>query len=156
MDGKKSWKIEYELADIAEVAKSLLEMSKIPNFLFSGPMGAGKTTLIASLVSHLGSLDAASSPTFGWVNTYQDPAGRTVAIHFDNYRIEDPASVHAEELWEYYELGIPVLMEWPEKLTVSLWPDEYHWIEISLVSAKRRLLRFYDNSPASNLSPSLP
>jgi tRNA threonylcarbamoyladenosine biosynthesis protein TsaE len=137
------WDVEYGRDELDRVAGELLEKTGSGHILISGPMGAGKTTLISALSHELGSADKASSPTFGWVNSYAHTDGTLLAYHFDNYRIDDPASIHTEELWEYYDHKVPVWMEWPEKLEPEQWPEAYYHLEISLISEERRRLRLF-------------
>ncbi len=141
--GECLWEAEYGREELDHIASRLLEKTGSGHILISGPMGAGKTTLISALSKELGSADEASSPTFGWVNSYATRDGALLAYHFDNYRIEDPKSVHTEELWEYYDQNVPVWMEWPEKLEPEQWPEEYYQLEITLIAEGGRRLRLF-------------
>ena len=55
----------YNKGELPNVAKQIVTHSKSKILAFYAPMGAGKTTLIKSLVKELGSSDTVSSPTFG-------------------------------------------------------------------------------------------
>ncbi len=99
---------------------------------FDGPMGAGKTTLIAALCRELGMADEASSPTFSIVNEYTSADGSQTIYHFDFYRLEgreDAEEIGAED---YFSSGCLCLMEWAgnigdalpeETLTVTITPQ---------------------------------
>ena len=78
--------IEYSLQEIDDVARQLLHSFTYPIVAIVGQMGSGKTTLIQSIVSQLGSEDTVSSPTFGLVHQYTTTKGEV--IHMDLYRLE--------------------------------------------------------------------
>jgi len=63
--------LTYSLADLNSVAKKIITNTTSKIILFDAEMGMGKTTLIKSLVKHLGCDDEVSSPTFSLVNEYQ-------------------------------------------------------------------------------------
>lgn len=83
---------------------------------FYAPMGAGKTTFISAVCSHLGVReDAISSPTFAIVNEYCAASAETI-FHFDFYRIDNPAEALDIGLYDYLDSGSLCLMEWPENI----------------------------------------
>ncbi|MDE6084488.1 MAG: tRNA (adenosine(37)-N6)-threonylcarbamoyltransferase complex ATPase subunit type 1 TsaE [Muribaculaceae bacterium] len=96
-------------------------------FSFNAPMGAGKTTFIAAVCKALKMADEASSPTFSIVNEYHaDPSEKTPfgkIFHFDFYRIETPEDALDLGLDDYFDSGVPCLMEWAENIG-SLLPEE--------------------------------
>ena len=130
-------KLNYQLENISEVAPYLLETLKSKTILFSGEMGAGKTTLIKALVKHLGSTDQVSSPTFSLVNEYT--TGKTSIYHFDFYRIEDETEAYDIGFEDYLYTKHYIFIEWPEKIS-SLWPQHYTHAELKTQNGNSRLL----------------
>lgn len=130
-------KLKYQLKDINEAASYLLENSKSKTILFSGEMGAGKTTLIKALASQLGCTDQVSSPTFSLVNEYT--AEKASIYHFDFYRIEDETEAYDMGFEDYLYTKHFIFIEWPEKIT-SLWPQHYTHAELKTQGENLRLL----------------
>src|SRR5690242_10894683 len=62
----------------------------------AGPLGAGKTSIARGLLSALGLVGEAPSPSFAIVQPYAPPEVIMPVLHVDLYRIEDPAEI--EEL----------------------------------------------------------
>lgn len=85
----------------------------------SGPLGVGKTALARGLLAALGHSGEVPSPSFAIVQPYDelDPP----VWHVDLFRIDD--------VGELDELGLDsaangvLLVEWPEKVGRSLWPQ---------------------------------
>ncbi|MDE0205885.1 MAG: tRNA (adenosine(37)-N6)-threonylcarbamoyltransferase complex ATPase subunit type 1 TsaE [Candidatus Tectomicrobia bacterium] len=80
----------------------------------SGPLGAGKTTLVQGFARGLG-IDRAvyvRSPTFTLVNEYQGPVP---LYHLDFYRLENVDEVWDVGFEEYLEAGGVVIVEWADK-----------------------------------------
>lgn len=83
---------------------------------FRGDLGAGKTTMIQTLISHLHGGDIAIiSPSFTLLQTYDVTLlGEPCTIwHYDLYRLEDEAELQELALEEAFEDGV-ALIEWPE------------------------------------------
>lgn len=83
---------------------------------FRGDLGAGKTTMIQSLIRALGGGDLAIiSPTFNLLQTYDVTLldAPCTVWHYDLYRLEDEAELAELGLEEAFDAGI-CLIEWPE------------------------------------------
>ena len=88
----------------------------------TGPLGAGKTSLVRGMLAALGFVGEAPSPSFALVIAYEPPEVRLPLWHVDLYRIESPA--------EIVELGLDdaladsaLAIEWPELAGEDAWPD---------------------------------
>lgn len=89
---------------------------------FTGPLGAGKTTLIQALCKTLGVEEAVSSPTFSLVNAYETVGGQVV-YHLDLYRLDSLDEALAMGIEEYLDSGCYCLIEWPA-IIETLLPEE--------------------------------
>jgi tRNA threonylcarbamoyladenosine biosynthesis protein TsaE len=107
--------IIYNLDDLPKIVaelKALMQTHRI--FAFTGSLGAGKTTLIRSLLQACGVTGVISSPTFTYVNIYSNNTNQKF-YHFDLYRITHPQEFIDAGFDEY--LNDPqayVFIEWPE------------------------------------------
>lgn len=80
----------------------------------SGPLGAGKTTLVRGLLAaRFGRPVDTPSPTFTLVQTYGPDLRGEELRHFDLYRLTRPDEVW-ELGWEDLDEGI-ALVEWPDR-----------------------------------------
>ncbi len=87
-----------------------------------GDLGAGKTTFSRGLIHGLGFEGDVASPTFPIVQVYDEPDVRLPLWHVDLYRIEHESEL--EELALDEALGhAALIIEWPERLGSSLWPE---------------------------------
>ncbi|WP_242093406.1 tRNA (adenosine(37)-N6)-threonylcarbamoyltransferase complex ATPase subunit type 1 TsaE [Aestuariivivens sediminicola] len=107
-------KISFDLSEVDDVGKWLKAHVNSKILLFHGAMGAGKTTVIKSLVKALGSEDEVSSPTFSIVNEYESKHG--TIYHFDLYRIKDLEEAYNFGIEDYFNTGNWILVEWPQLL----------------------------------------
>jgi tRNA threonylcarbamoyladenosine biosynthesis protein TsaE len=103
------------------LAETRTEDGGLVALALSGPLGAGKTTLVRGLVSALPGAEEAevSSPSFNIVNIYPT---RPQVAHFDLYRV---AGAAPEEFLDALEAqNILVVAEWMENLPRADWPQE--------------------------------
>lgn len=102
-----------ELNKAVELLKSLMPQCKV--FTFTGSLGAGKTTLVRALLQKCGvDKDIITSPTFTYVNVYENRRGQTF-YHFDLYRIGSLDEFCAAGFDEYlYAPNSWAFIEWPE------------------------------------------
>ncbi len=87
--------------------------------VFSGGLGAGKTTFCRGLAEGLGCIDAASSPTFAIAQLYRGPIPMA---HFDAYRISSEEDLETAGFYDYLEQGAVVALEWGENVAHLLQP----------------------------------
>lgn len=79
----------------------------------TGELGAGKTTLVRSMLRALGFSGKVKSPTYALVELYT--ISRLNLYHFDLYRFDDPAEWLDSGFREYFNPESVCLVEWPEK-----------------------------------------
>ena len=117
----------YSKDDIATVASRLKELlDNAAVMTFTGPLGAGKTTMVKELLKQSGVTDLITSPTFAYVNQYRNDKG-TVYSHFDLYRIGTLDAFMAAGFDEYlFAPDCKALIEWPEPIMPLLTRDTYH------------------------------
>jgi tRNA threonylcarbamoyladenosine biosynthesis protein TsaE len=102
----------------------------------SGPLGAGKTTLVRGLLRALGWQGAVKSPTYTLVESYE--LGGIRLHHFDLYRLTDPAELEFIGLREYLDGEAISLVEWAERGGGML-PEADLTVEITLQDGGRRI-----------------
>lgn len=114
------------------LAKGLPEGALV---LLTGPMGAGKTTLVQFLAQALGFGGEVTSPTYTLIHEYPSPQG--LIVHIDAYRMADQEELYQLGLEDYLPEARLVLIEWgdpkvfPDSLEVRLQPQgETRWAEI--------------------------
>ncbi|WP_405414972.1 tRNA (adenosine(37)-N6)-threonylcarbamoyltransferase complex ATPase subunit type 1 TsaE [Maribacter sp. Asnod1-A12] len=129
----------YNEGELKKIAQSIIKHTKSKTIAFYAPMGAGKTTLIKTLVKELGSIDNVSSPTFGLVNEYAMKSGELLGYHFDFYRLENEEEAMDMGLDDYLLSGRWLFMEWPEKIS-SLLPVDAQKINIEIIDITTRRL----------------
>jgi len=113
-----------ELNDWQAVADNLVQRLKPGAIVtLSGPLGAGKTTLVQYLAKTLGAPKRAISPTFALMRIYKVRNLDTIRrlVHVDAYRIENEKDLVVLDLdEEMLEPGTVVLIEWPEMIRTWL------------------------------------
>ena len=128
---------EYNLNNIDNIAKELINSFKNKIVLFNGDMGSGKTTIISSIVNILGTNVKVSSPTFSIVNEYNIDEGSI--YHFDFYRLKSSDEALDLGIYEYLNSGNWNFIEWGEKIQ-ELLNEEFTTVNIKVISKGKRLL----------------
>lgn len=134
----------FEICDIENEHTRMMEyvVSQQKHiYLLHGNLGAGKTTWVKYLVSHLGG-DArqVDSPTFSIVNTYEVNGNQI--HHFDLYRLESLEEIEDIGFMEYIDSGNLCIIEWPEKIAEFLPTEDVLTLNISLHLEKCRKYSF--------------
>ncbi len=96
--------------------------------LFSGELGAGKTTMSQGIARGLAFTGSVTSPTFTLIQEYN---GMIPVYHVDAYRLESEEEVADLGLEELFEGDGLTLVEWSERLG-GLIPRDY--VSVDLVS----------------------
>lgn len=135
--------ISYTLPDIENAAAAFWQVAKnYQVILFSGEMGAGKTTFIHALCDVLGVEDAVSSPTFALINEYHfsDNGTDRVIYHMDWYRLKDEEEAFNAGMEDtLMRKNTYSLIEWPEK-ALALIPKNSLWVTIDTIEKTTRNL----------------
>ncbi|EOQ89107.1 tRNA threonylcarbamoyl adenosine modification protein YjeE [Leptospira yanagawae serovar Saopaulo str. Sao Paulo = ATCC 700523] len=108
-------------SSLDSIVTSYLSLNKKPILLFTGEMGAGKTTFIREWFSRYGTNSSINSPTFSLYNVYD--SHKFSLVHFDLYRIhslEEMENLGFEEIWGKEDVSA---IEWWQKAE-SILPKE--------------------------------
>lgn len=130
-------KSESELTTVLNEMLSLAGNRK--KWMFSGELGAGKTTIIKQLCAILGCKDDITSPTFSIVNEYEGEKG--VIYHLDLYRLKDLEEALHMGIEEYLDQDVFCFIEWP-KVIQPIWPMDAVEINIEILDDSRRKIIF--------------
>lgn len=117
-------RFNYGIDQVPQIARMLTSL--LPHcavMTFSGPLGAGKTTLIREILHNKGVHEHITSPTFNYVNSYKNLAGEKF-YHFDLYRITSLDMFCSMGFDEYlYQPKSWAFIEWPEPIAPLLTHD---------------------------------
>ena len=112
-------------------------------FALYGKMGAGKTTFIQAICSHLGSDDNVTSPTFALINEYNTSDSNSI-FHFDFYRIENLEEAFDLGYEDYLYSGQYCFIEWPEMIEPLL-PENIVKVKIEVQDNESRKISAHLN-----------
>ena len=87
----------------------------------SGDLGAGKTSLVRSILRTMGVTGPVKSPTFALLEPYV--VSSLDFYHFDFYRFTDPREFEAAGFRELFGPGAVCAIEWPERAGSLPTPD---------------------------------
>jgi tRNA threonylcarbamoyladenosine biosynthesis protein TsaE len=110
--------------------------------LVGGPLGAGKTRLVAGLARGLGVRSRVRSPTFTLIGEYH---GRLLLVHVDLYRLQEPVDPLPLGLDEYREQGV-LAVEWGERLP-DAWRADALNVRLEFAGADERTVTARGRGP---------
>jgi tRNA threonylcarbamoyladenosine biosynthesis protein TsaE len=102
--------------ETVEFGRTLAQVLAPPKLvLLSGPLGAGKTTLVKGIAEAFQAApeEEVTSPTFTLVHEYRGP--RVNIYHIDLYRIDTERELATLGLEDLFEPDNVLLIEWGEK-----------------------------------------
>lgn len=113
---QRTQEFTYALDNLDTVANRIIQLLPACDIVtFTGPVGAGKTTLVQSILCQLGVTGPIVSPTFMYLQSYQ--VGGTQYNHFDLYRISDLRDFISSGFDEYlYAPDSVAFVEWPHSM----------------------------------------
>ena len=123
-------KLKDEKATLAFGRKLAVALGPGDVVTLSGPLSAGKTTLVRGLLGALGHKGEVPSPSFAIVQPYE--ALTPPVWHVDLYRIENVSDLEELGLEDIREHGV-LIVEWPEHAGRDAWP---HALALSLEMAE--------------------
>lgn len=108
-------KLIIDSDQIDELVDALYALrNQVHIYTFSGPLGAGKTTIIRHLLKRWGIRQPVTSPTFNYVNVYENDH-HELFYHFDLYRISSLDEFIQAGFDEFLSIEKSwVFIEWPE------------------------------------------
>ena len=128
--------------ELVVAAKKILETTHKKVWLFTGEMGAGKTTFIKTICKLLGVSDDMSSPSFSIVNEYA--AGKNGFVyHFDLYRMKSINELREIGFDEYVFSGKYCFVEWPQVLNSGY--DDVAVNVLIAVEGNKRVITWNEN-----------
>lgn len=113
------------------------QLSEKEIIILSGPMGAGKTQFVQSLLQDSENIEV-MSPTFSIHNKY---SYKNISVdHIDLYRLEGDADLESTGFWELFvqEKGW-IIVEWGDRLDLDMYPSSWsRWlVKIDLVNENK-------------------
>lgn len=111
--------------------------------LFSGEIGAGKTTFIQAFCRHFDVREKVTSPTFSLINEYSflgETGAESNIYHMDLYRLKQIEEALGIGIEEYLYSGKYCLIEWPE-IIENILPEDSVSINIEEIEegGRRRM-----------------
>ena len=131
--------------DIFEHLEAVFKLAKdCKLWLFTGHIGAGKTTIIQRICDYLNIEDEVTSPSYSLVNEYK---GTAPLFHIDLYRLTDIEEALSIGIEDYLYSGYYCFIEWPELIAPLLEEMPVLNIQIEIQEdSSRKILFLVDDS----------
>jgi len=131
--------LKFSLEEIENISQILKDNIDHKVVLISGEMGAGKTTLIKSVIKLYKSNDNVSSPTFSIINEYRT-LSEDLIYHMDLYRIKTIEELEGIGFFEYIYSKNQCFIEWGELIENNI-GNEFNKFVISKDADLRSLIK---------------
>lgn len=133
----------FQESQIQSIASEILKgHDDLQVITLQGTLGAGKTTLAIELLRQLGVTGETQSPTYTYLQAYQNSKGKNF-YHFDLYRLQDKNAFLFAGFDEFlYQPNSLVIIEWPE-IVEALLEVNVCVIELSYVDSIARKISWY-------------
>lgn len=127
--------IIQNISDLDAVVQQLLSYAgNKKNWLFTGEIGAGKTTFIQRICAHFQVREQVTSPTYSLINEYtylNNQQQEQLLYHMDLYRLKNAEEALHIGIEEYLYGDSYCFIEWPE-LIENLLPEDVVRINLTL------------------------
>ncbi len=110
-----------ETAQLAHQLAAQLQPGDI--LAMSGNLASGKTTFTQGLTAFFEIKEYALSPTFTYINEYHGK--NQDIVHIDAYRLSKEEELISMGIWEYYESGAIVIIEWADIVAGAIPEDAF-------------------------------
>jgi tRNA threonylcarbamoyladenosine biosynthesis protein TsaE len=131
--------LKFSLEEIENISQILKDNIDHKVVLISGEMGAGKTTLIKSVIKLYKSNDNVSSPTFSIINEYRT-LSEDLIYHMDLYRIKTIEELEGIGFFEYIYSKNQCFIEWGELIENNI-GNEFNKFVISKDGDLRSIIK---------------
>ncbi|MBC8377052.1 MAG: tRNA (adenosine(37)-N6)-threonylcarbamoyltransferase complex ATPase subunit type 1 TsaE [FCB group bacterium] len=107
-----------------QLAQSLAAQLEPGDILaMSGNLASGKTTFTQGLTTFFEIKEYALSPTFTYINEYH--GAHQDIIHIDAYRLNSGEELISMGIWEYFDSGAIVIIEWADIVAGAIPEDAF-------------------------------
>ena len=127
------------------IAKQIAEQLKPGDILaMSGNLASGKTTFTQGITASFDISEYALSPTFTYINEYHSKTQDI--IHIDAYRLNNGGELISMGIWEYYESGAIVIIEWADIVADAI-PEGAFGLSFRMLENEKNGREILINSP---------
>lgn len=137
--------VTHSPEETGRLAQKLAALLKPGDILaMSGNLASGKTTFNQGLTGFFDIKEYALSPTFTYINEYH--GAHQDIIHIDAYRLNNGEELISMGIWEYYDSGAIVIIEWAD-IVASAIPEDAFGLSFRVIEGEENGREILINSP---------